>query len=125
VRPDVPGFQWSSVYCVDLEGDRVIRGRRYYDRRALFALLDPALPALPLDGCAALPRLLPDLCQELQHWAGDDELLFLEWKATASVGGELLTLRLAERLELSAGRVRDGRAYFDTLELAARLAAAG
>ncbi len=38
--------RWRSIYCVDLEGDRVIRGRRYYDRRALFALLDPTLPVL-------------------------------------------------------------------------------
>jgi hypothetical protein len=38
--------RWRSVYCVDLEGDLVMRGRRYYDRRALFAMLDPNLPAL-------------------------------------------------------------------------------
>lgn len=38
---------WRSVYCVDLLGDRVVRGRRYYDRRPLYARLDPSLPALP------------------------------------------------------------------------------
>ena len=39
-------MRWRSIYCVDLEGDLVIRGRRYYDRRPLFARLDPDLPAL-------------------------------------------------------------------------------
>ena len=41
-----PAF-WRSVYCVDLEGDRVIRGRRYYDRQPLFARLAPNVPSLP------------------------------------------------------------------------------
>jgi hypothetical protein len=39
--------RWRSVYCVDLEGDRVIRGRRYYDRRSLYARLGPGVPSLP------------------------------------------------------------------------------
>jgi ketosteroid isomerase-like protein len=41
-----PAF-WRSVYCVDLEGDRVIRGRRYYDRAPLFARIAPNVPRLP------------------------------------------------------------------------------
>jgi ketosteroid isomerase-like protein len=41
-----PAF-WRSVYCVDLAGDRVIRGRRYYDRQPLFARLAPNVPSLP------------------------------------------------------------------------------
>lgn len=28
---------WDAVYCVTLRGDRVIRGRRYYDRAPLLA----------------------------------------------------------------------------------------
>ncbi|MEM7410510.1 MAG: nuclear transport factor 2 family protein [Myxococcota bacterium] len=40
-------MEWRSIYCVDLDGGHVIRGRRYYDRRGLFARLDPHLPAFP------------------------------------------------------------------------------
>jgi ketosteroid isomerase-like protein len=46
---------WRSVYCVDLAGDRVIRGRRYYDRQPLFARLAPNVPELP----APQPELEP------------------------------------------------------------------
>jgi len=177
---------WRSVYCVDLQGDRVIRGRRYYDRRGLYARLNPALPALPADppvaetppplaappatprdlvaacadwwargepeslqllyredGClwspehsralgraeipghyASLRRLLPGLELELESWAGDDTLIFLEWRATAELAGQPLAFGLAERLDLATGHVLHGRAYFDTLEIASRLAAA-
>lgn len=52
---------WRSVYCVDLEGDLVMRGRRYYDRRPLFAMLDPKLPALrPHEPVAATSPPVPD-----------------------------------------------------------------
>lgn len=46
-------LEWRSVYCIDLKGDHVIRGRRYYDRRALYARVDPSLPALPHHTAAA------------------------------------------------------------------------
>lgn len=175
--------RWRSVYCVDLEADRVRRGRRYYDRRGLFALLNPALPALPgyapvaaeagpvadpiegpeavvraygaawvavgagdlarvfrEDGTLAgpdLPRplarnelahyrgaltgLLAGLRMELVAWAGDDALAFAEWRVEAEVGGEPLSLGVVDRFDLAGGLVLAGRAYFDTLELAARL----
>lgn len=38
---------WQSVYRVQLEGDLVIDGRRYYDRAPLLAAFDPATPRLP------------------------------------------------------------------------------
>lgn len=41
------GVHWRSVYVIDLRGDLVIRGRRYYDRRPLFARLAGGLPDLP------------------------------------------------------------------------------
>lgn len=40
-------LRWGSVYCITLAGDRVRRGRRYYDRRPLLARLDPSLGAVP------------------------------------------------------------------------------
>ncbi len=180
------GVRWRSVYCVDLEGDRVIRGRRYYDRRALYALLDPALPALssgepvagdapevadPLPGPEPLVRAYADawrtgdtdalarlfredatslgpemprplartelahhvgtlhavfsnLDLELLQWAGDDDLAFVELRLTAEVLGQPFALGMVDRLDLAGGLVLAARAYFDTLELATRFAAA-
>lgn len=39
--------RWQSVYRVHLDGDRVVDGRRYYDRAPLLATFDPATPRLP------------------------------------------------------------------------------
>jgi hypothetical protein len=139
-------LQWPSVYCVDLAGASVVRGRRYYDRRPLFALLNPALPELPCETASerqsvvrAIPggpalepapephpivRLLPDLEPLVEHWAGDAELLFVEWSANARVGEAPLALGGVDRFELAGGRVRHARSYFDTLAVATRLAAA-
>jgi hypothetical protein len=121
--------EWDSVYCVDLVGDRVIRGRRYYDRRPLFALLNPSLPALPAIAPGPrdhrlLARLLPGLSLELEAWAGDDSLLFFEWTARATVGGAPIAVGVAERVDRAAGPATCARSYFDTLALATRLAAA-
>lgn len=183
---------WRAVYCMDLDGDRVARGRRYYDRRPLFALLGAELPALPPlaiepgplsaassaapslaqppgdafarflaqrlavaagdagafaalfrdDGCLqcpwagrplgraelasrerALGAELPRLRLELERAAGDDALVFLEWRAHAELGGRPVAFGLAERFDLAAGEVLHARAYFDTLALGALLAA--
>jgi hypothetical protein len=34
---------WPAIYCVNLRGDRVIRGRAYYDRAAVLSGFEPAL----------------------------------------------------------------------------------
>ena len=122
--------RWPSVYCVDLVGDRVVRGRRYYDRQPRFARLDPATPALPAapvgrHDLRGLALLVPELGLDLRSWAGDDTLLFLEWQAHGRLGGAPFAVGVAERLELAGGRVTDAHSYFDTLALAARVAAAG
>lgn len=185
-----PGpFQWRSIYCVDLEegeGGRVVRGRRYYDRRALFARLSPEVPRLPEtapaasevagapgrfddpealvrafgrafegDDAAGLARLFredgtlhgPDVARplargELAHhhralaflladrrmelltWAGDASLAFAEWRLHGSLGGEPIVLPIADRFDLAGGAILAARAYFDTLDLAGRLAGA-
>lgn len=49
-------LDWRSVYCMDLSGDRVLRGRRYYDRRALYGKLNPTLPSLPAPEASATPE---------------------------------------------------------------------
>jgi hypothetical protein len=153
-------MQWRSVYCMDLRGDRVLRGRRYYDRRPLFARLGAALPALPGIGAGddepgdeplepapaatsaesfvesvaagrtrrrpwpALARALPGLSASVAQWAGDDELVFVEWEASGKVGGVLFPLGVVERFDRRGGAAAGARAYLDTLALATRLAAA-
>jgi hypothetical protein len=149
--------RWRSVYGMDLRGDRVVRGRRYYDRRPLFALLGASLPALPgLDAAedaadeplAALPaageaqafveaavasrakrrpwpalaRALPGGSASLLQWAGDADLVFAEWQLDGSLGGAPFRMGVVERFDRSGGGA-GARAYFDTLALAARLAA--
>ena len=58
--------RWQSVYRVRLDGDRVIDGRRYYDRAPLLATLDPATPRLPSlappDGADAAAPIDPPAC---------------------------------------------------------------
>jgi ketosteroid isomerase-like protein len=39
--------EWPSVYVIDLRGDQVIRGRRYYDRRPLVSRVFPGVPSQP------------------------------------------------------------------------------
>ena len=92
--------RWRSVYRIDLAGDLVLRGRRYYDRAPLLALLDPSSPRLsslqpdaddvaPIDAgpCAAsgvTPAELVEVCargfrdgawQELAALFRDDAVL--------------------------------------------------
>lgn len=86
--------RWQSVYRVHLEGDRVIDGRRYYDRAPLLATFDAAAARLPSlvptrsDGqTAAAP---PIAC--LEHGVSVPELVELcergwsggAWSALAS-----------------------------------------
>ena len=96
--------EWPSVYAIDLRGDQVIRGRRYYDRRPLVSRVFPGVvPEAPP---------VPHLDLELLGWAGDTSLRFLEWRARGSIGGKPIEFGIAERLD------DDGsRSYFDTLAL--------
>ena len=119
--------RWDSVYCVDLRGSRVIRGRRYYDRWPLFARLNPALPALPAGALGAgtpadvekgLAELLPGAVREERARTDADGLAFVEWRVRAEVGGERFEVGGVDR------RADDERTYVDTLALATRLAEA-
>ena len=121
-------MRWDSVYCVDLRGARVIRGRRYYDRRPLYARLNPDLPAVADEviGCGSpaevergLAAVLGGATREVVARAGDDTLAFVEWRTVGSIRGQACTVGGVDRVG------PDGeRAYFDTLALAARLAEA-
>lgn len=125
---------WRSIYCIDLRGDRVLRGRRYYDRRPLFARLSPELAARPLFepdpppigatppdtpiSFAALQRAVPGLEAKLVSSAGDERLLFREWELRAG-GAHELRFGAADCLDLAQGRVTNAALHFDTLALPA------
>jgi hypothetical protein len=127
--------EWPSVYCIDLRGDQVIRGRRYYDRRPLFARLSPEIAKVPAIACeaprvgrsvppepiglASLRGLVPDLKAKLLCEAGDDTLVMREWELRGTRAGQPLRCGLVDRFDLDAGRVAAGAAYFDTLALPA------
>jgi hypothetical protein len=135
--------EWASVYCIDLRGDRVIRARRYYDRRPLFARLSPELAAKPAFGGGAPLAIeaqvgdanavaahcaeraaergrsfgIEGLAMQLATWAGDHALAFLEWTATGERDGQPLRFGVADRYDLAAGRVTASHAYFDSLAI--------
>jgi hypothetical protein len=126
-------IEWPSIYCIDLTADRVIRGRRYYDRRALFARIAPDVPAAPevadvVDGdgralpaeppvAASLRRIVDGLRFRLISEAFDDVLHFREWEAAGMRAGAPLHFGVATRFDRSAGRTRGARSYFDSLPL--------
>lgn len=128
-------IEWPSIYCIDLAGDQVIRGRRYYDRRPLFARLSPEVAAqAPFEAdpapigepmpeapivLDALRRSVPDLDARLVAWAGDATLRMREWELDGTLAGKPLRLLMTDRVDLDAGKVRSASAYFDTLLLTA------
>ena len=73
----------------------------------------------------AVEALLPEVKRDVEQWAGDETLVFLEWRATAQLGGAPLAIGGVDRFDLAAGLALHGRSYFDTLGLATRLAALG
>jgi hypothetical protein len=128
-------IEWPSIYCIDLRGERVIRGRRYYDRRPLLARISPALASAPaiaerVDGATgALPaeppvaesirRIVAGARFRLASEAGDATLCFREWEMDGSIGGTPLRIGIATRFELAAGAPTNARSYFDTTPLVA------
>ena len=127
---------WRSVYCVDLRGDQVIRGRRYYDRRPLVSRVFPGVPA-QAPAAFAMPApaefitsgrvddfvrvrsaaAIPGFELELLQWAGDEALVFLEWRIRGAQAGSAIEFGAAERFDLAASRVTSGHCYFDSLAL--------
>ena len=90
-----PAF-WRSVYCVDLAGDRVIRGRRYYDRQPLFARLRRELAHDP----AGVGEETWTATMMLDHLGLYTTDVFLKTRE------EAITRQQAEMLELSTPVVK-------------------
>src|SRR5438105_8428158 len=82
-------------------------------------LRHPTLDA-PIDG-ATLPifddttkQLIPDLEWRLRHWAGQEDILFLEWVWTGTVNGTRLELEGVDRMVLRGDRIAEEVVFFDT-----------
>jgi ketosteroid isomerase-like protein len=176
---------WDAVYCVTLRGDRVIRGRRYYDRAQLLRRVHPTLPSMPpyessidpeieqtVNAGASTSRLspaeflerygqlwqdpkprqfaafyhqcgrmlnpgmsrplrkpeipgyyafllssIPDLRLERLSWAGDQQALYVEWRASGHFAEKPFQLNVVDCFEFLEGRIIYGQAYFDTVAL--------
>jgi ketosteroid isomerase-like protein len=71
----------------------------------------------------ALSRL-PDVRLKIIRWAATGDAVMIEWEATASVAGRPLSWTGADRFNIRGDRIYQGQVYWDTRELAARMAAA-
>jgi len=84
---------WPAIYCVALRGDRVIRGRSYYDRAAVLARRESGASFLPIGKAAAeasrdgehldLPGLQADLIEPyINNWHDPKPERFAEFYAS-------------------------------------------
>lgn len=77
--------------------------------------------AKPLTG-AAVPRwserikgALRDFTFQADEWAARENLVFLQWTSTATLGGQSLRWSGVDRFRLRDGRIAEEVVYFDTL----------
>jgi len=70
---------------------------------------------------ARLVRLLPDITLTPQRWAAQGDVVFVEWTISATVAGEQVSWRGADRFTLRGSKAIEGVAYFDTLPIWARV----
>ena len=66
---------------------------------------------------------LPDLRIAVERWAPTENAVMIEWRASASVAGQPLSWTGVDRFCLQGDRMIEGRVYWDTRELAERIAA--
>jgi hypothetical protein len=109
--------EWDAVYCMTAAGDRVLRGRRYWDQAPVFAVLTGGLPAE-----VPHPDAGPICLQPVSAGHGADGAWFREWHGTVAPEGAPLAFDAMERWADGTSR------WFATslvLRPAARAAAAG
>ncbi|MBI3245207.1 MAG: nuclear transport factor 2 family protein [Deltaproteobacteria bacterium] len=66
---------------------------------------------------ASLLTSMPDLRLKQLDWAGDQEVLYVEWQASGHLAGRPFQFNGVDCFEFIAGRVIYGQAYFDTVAL--------
>jgi ketosteroid isomerase-like protein len=67
---------------------------------------------------------LPDLRVEVMRWAPTGDAVLVEWRATASAGGQPLTWTGVDRFNIRGDRMYEANVYWDTRAVADRIAAA-
>lgn len=67
---------------------------------------------------------LPDLRIAVVRWAPTGDAVMIEWQATATVAGQVLTWEGVDRFNVYGDRIYQGSVYWDTRGLAERMAAA-
>lgn len=83
---------WPAVYCVTVRGDRVLRGRRYYDQGAIL----PAAMAAALPAEEPHPDAGPVSISPVSVGRADDGW-FREWTGTVAPEGTPLRFDAVER----------------------------
>jgi SnoaL-like domain len=61
--------------------------------------------------------LIPDLEWRLRHWAASEDVVFLEWVCTGTVGGVFREWEGVDRMILRDGRIAEEVVFFDTYPL--------
>jgi ketosteroid isomerase-like protein len=67
---------------------------------------------------------LPDLRIDVIRWAPTGDAVLVEWRATASAGGQPLTWTGVDRFNIRGDRMYEANVYWDTRAVADRIAAA-
>ncbi len=83
---------WPAVYCVTVRGDRVLRGRRYYDQSAIL----PAAMAAALPAEDPHPHAGPSSIRPVSVGRADDGW-FREWTGTVAPQGTPVRFDAVER----------------------------
>lgn len=60
-------------------------------------------------------RSLPGLTADVEHWRGDDDVVFIEFRLRATIGRDVLEWPNVNRLRLRDGRGSERITYFDPL----------
>ena len=69
-------------------------------------------------------RQFPDLRIEIIRWAPTGDAVMIEWLASVTVGREQLSWRGVDRICLRGDRTYEGQVYWDTRQVAERIAEA-
>jgi hypothetical protein len=60
---------------------------------------------------------LPDLRARIDHWCGDGDLVFIEFRLHARIGADLIEWPNVNRLQLRDGKAIERITYFDALAI--------
>jgi predicted SnoaL-like aldol condensation-catalyzing enzyme len=67
---------------------------------------------------------LPDLKVEVLQWAPTGDAVMIEWRASATVAGEVVDWQGVDRFNIRGDRMYKGQVYWDTRQVAQQMAEA-